>query len=207
MAHSALDEVTDSGAFDRSPSTFRSSVSRDASARFPAVPGRYHLYVSYACPWASRCLAYLKLKGLDAAIGFTSVKPIFGRTRDSDDHMGWVFPATTDEEPGAEPDPFNAAKTVRELYEIASTNYTGKPTVPVLWDKQLKTVVNNESSEIIRMLNTEFNDIAENPGLDLNPVHLQESIDEVNDLVYDAINNGVYKCGFAKKQGPYEEVN
>jgi putative glutathione S-transferase len=77
----------------------------------------------------------------------------------------------------------------------------------VLWDKQLKTVVNNESSEIIRMLNTEFNDIAENPGLDLNPVHLQESIDEVNDLVYDAINNGVYKCGFAKKQGPYEEVN
>uniref|UniRef100_A0ACD5TEI0 Uncharacterized protein n=1 Tax=Avena sativa TaxID=4498 RepID=A0ACD5TEI0_AVESA len=206
MAHSALDEVTDSGAFDRSPSTFRCSVSRDASARFPAVPGRYHLYVSYACPWASRCLAYLKLKGLDAAIGFTSVKPIFGRTRDSDDHMGWVFPATTDEEAGAEPDPFNAAKTVRELYEIASTNYTGKPTVPVLWDKQLKTVVNNESSEIIRMLNTEFNDIAENPGLDLNPAHLQESIDEVNDLVYDAINNGVYKCGFAKKQGPYEEA-
>ena len=77
----------------------------------------------------------------------------------------------------------------------------------VLWDKQLKTVVNNESSEIIRMLNSEFNEIAENPGLDLNPAHLQESIDEINDLVYDAINNGVYKCGFAKKQGPYEEVN
>ncbi|XP_047081542.1 glutathionyl-hydroquinone reductase YqjG-like [Lolium rigidum] len=206
MARSALDEVTDSGAFDRSPSTFRSFVSRDSSAPFPAVAGRYHLYVSYACPWASRCLAYLKLKGLDSAIGFTSVKPIFGRTKESDDHLGWVFPAATDEEPGAEPDPFNGAKTVRELYEIASTKYTGKPTVPLLWDKQLKTVVNNESSEIIRMLNNEFNEIAENPGLDLNPAHLQASIDEINDLVYDAINNGVYKCGFAKKQSPYDEA-
>ncbi|CAL5022255.1 unnamed protein product [Urochloa decumbens] len=206
MARSALDEVTDTGAFDRSPSTFRSSVSSDASARFPAVPGRYHLYVSYACPWASRCLAFLKLKGLDHAIGVTAVKPIFERTKETDDHLGWIFPATADEEPGAEPDPFNGAKSVRELYEIASTNYAGKPTVPVLWDKQLKTVVNNESSEIIRMLNTEFNDIAGNPGLDLYPVHLRASIDEINELVYDAINNGVYKCGFAKKQGPYDEA-
>ncbi|CAN6238001.1 unnamed protein product [Urochloa humidicola] len=206
MARSALDEVTDTGAFDRSPSTFRSSVSSDASARFPAVPGRYHLYVSYACPWASRCLAFLKLKGLDHAIGVTAVKPIFERTKETDDHLGWVFPATADEEPGAEPDPFNGARSVRELYEIASQNYAGKPTVPVLWDKQLKTVVNNESSEIIRMLNTEFNDIAGNPGLDLYPVHLRASIDEINDLVYDAINNGVYKCGFAKKQGPYDEA-
>ncbi|CAO2038525.1 unnamed protein product [Urochloa humidicola] len=206
MARSALDEVTDTGAFDRSPSTFRRSVSSDASARFPAVPGRYHLYVSYACPWASRCLAFLKLKGLDHAIGVTAVKPIFERTKDTDDHLGWVFPATADEEAGAEPDPFNGAKSVRELYEIASPNYAGKPSVPVLWDKQLKTVVNNESSEIIRMLNTEFNDIAGNPGLDLYPVHLQASIDEINELVYDAINNGVYKCGFAKKQGPYDEA-
>ncbi|KAG8058823.1 hypothetical protein GUJ93_ZPchr0002g26623 [Zizania palustris] len=206
MARTALDEVAETGAFDRSPSTFRSSVSRDSSARFPAVPGRYHLYVSFACPWASRCLAYLKLKGLDRAIAFTSVKPIFERTKETDDHMGWVFPATGDEEPGAEPDPFNGAKSVRELYEIASPNYSGKPTVPVLWDKHLKTVVNNESSEIIRMLNTEFNEIADNPGLDLYPPHLQASIDEINEIVYDAINNGVYKCGFAKKQGPYDEA-
>ncbi|MCH1922715.1 hypothetical protein L9G15_25210, partial [Shewanella sp. A3A] len=84
-----------------------------------AVPGRYHLYVSYACPWASRCLAYLKLKGLDNAIGFTYVKTIYERTRETDDHLGWVFPATGDEEPGADPDPFNGAKTIRELYEIA----------------------------------------------------------------------------------------
>jgi putative glutathione S-transferase len=206
MARSALDEVTDTGAFDRSPSTFRSSVSSDASARFPAVPGRYHLYVSYACPWASRCLAFLKLKGLDHAIGITAVKPIFERTKETDDHLGRVFPTTTDEEPGAKPDPFNGAKSVRELYEIASPNYAGKPSVPVLWDKQLKTVVNNESSEIIRMFNTEFNDIARNPGLDLYPVQLRASIDDINELVYDAINNGVYKCGFAKKQGPYDEA-
>uniref|UniRef100_A0A804UHL8 GST C-terminal domain-containing protein n=1 Tax=Zea mays TaxID=4577 RepID=A0A804UHL8_MAIZE len=209
-ARSALDEVTDTGAFDRSPSTFRSSVSRDG--RFPAVAGRYHLYVSYACPWASRCLAFLKLKGLDHAIGVTAVKPIFERTKESDEHLGWVFPAAADEEPGAEPDPLNGARSVRELYEIASSNYAGKPTVPcsiafqVLWDKQLKTVVNNESSEIIRMLNAEFNGIARNPGLDLYPAHLRASIDEANELVYDAINNGVYKCGFAKKQGPYDEA-
>nr|CAB3504671.1 unnamed protein product [Digitaria exilis] len=130
MARSALDEVTDTGAFDRSPSTFRSSVSGDASARFPAVPGRYHLYVSYACPWASRCLAFLKLKGLDHAIGVTAVKPIFERTKETDDHLGWVFPTTAEEEPGAEPDPLNGARSVRELYEIASPNYAGKPTVP-----------------------------------------------------------------------------
>ncbi|CAN6326658.1 unnamed protein product [Urochloa humidicola] len=147
MSRSAHDEVTDSGAFDPSPSTFRSFVSRDGSARFPAAAGRYHLYVSYSCPWACRCLAYLKLKGLDRAIGFT-----------------------------------------------------------VLWDKQLKTIVNNESSEIIRMLNTEFDEFAENPDLDLYPAHLQASIDEINELVYEGINIGVYKCGFAKQQGPYDEA-
>ncbi|XP_023156577.1 glutathionyl-hydroquinone reductase YqjG [Zea mays] len=164
IARSALDEVTYTGDFDRSPSTFRSSVSRDG--RFPTVAGRYHLYVSYACPWASRCLAFLKLKGLDHAIGVTVMKPIFERTKESDEHLGWVFPAVADEEPGAEPNPLNGAWSVRELYEIASSNYAGKPTIPVLWDKQLKTVVNNESSEIIRMLNAEFNGIARNPGLD-----------------------------------------
>uniref|UniRef100_A0A804Q1A1 Glutathione S-transferase family protein n=1 Tax=Zea mays TaxID=4577 RepID=A0A804Q1A1_MAIZE len=200
-ARSALDEVTDTGAFGRSPSTFRSSVSRDRW--FPAVAGRYHLYVSYACPWASRCLAFLKLKGLDHAIGVTVVKPIFERTKGSDEHLGWVFPAAADDEPDAEPNPLNGAQSVRELYEIARSNYAGKPTVPVLWDKQLKTVVNNESSEIIRMLNDEFDGITRNPGLDLYPAHLRASIDEANELVYDAINNDVYKCGFAKKKDDF----
>ncbi|KAL8513090.1 hypothetical protein ACS0TY_019316 [Phlomoides rotata] len=206
MARSALDEMSATGAFVRTPSTFRDSISKDPDSRFPAEAGRYHLYVSYACPWASRCLAYLKIKGLDKAISFTSVKPIWGRTKDSDEHMGWVFPASDTEEPGAEADSLNGAKSVRELYELASSNYSGKFTVPVLWDKKLKTIVNNESAEIIRMFNTEFNDIAENPGVDLYPPHLQAQINEINDSTYDSINNGVYKCGFAKKQEPYDEA-
>ncbi|XP_015885375.2 uncharacterized protein LOC107420824 isoform X1 [Ziziphus jujuba] len=204
MARSALDETSDSGAFTRTASTFRNSISRGPNSQFPAESGRYHLYISYACPWASRCLAYLKIKGLEKAISFTSVKPIWERTKESDEHMGWVFPATDTEEPGAEPDPLNGAKSIRELYELASTNYTGKYTVPVLWDKKLKTIVNNESSEIIRMFNVEFNEIAENPALDLYPSHLQAQIDQTNEWVYNLINNGVYKCGFATKQEPYD---
>ncbi|XP_038893698.1 glutathionyl-hydroquinone reductase YqjG isoform X1 [Benincasa hispida] len=206
MARSALDEMSSTGAFVRTASTFRNLISRDKSSEFPPESDRYHLYVSYACPWASRCLAYLKIKGLDKAISFTSVKPIWERTKDSDDHMGWVFPTSDTEEPGAEPDPLNGVRSIRELYELASTNYSGKYTVPVLWDKKLKTIVNNESSEIIRMLNTEFNDIAENPTLDLYPTHLQAHIDETNDWIYNGISNGVYKCGFARKQQPYDEA-
>ncbi|KAI8528497.1 hypothetical protein RHMOL_Rhmol12G0152500 [Rhododendron molle] len=147
MARSALDEMSDTGAFLRTPSTFRNFISRDPNSPFPPEAGRYHLYISYACPWASRCLAYLKIKGLDKAISFA-----------------------------------------------------------VLWDKKLKTIVSNESGEIIRMFNTEFNEIAENAALDLYPPHLQAQINEVNEWIYDGINNGVYKCGFAKKQGPYEEA-
>ncbi|XP_020591801.1 uncharacterized protein LOC110032492 [Phalaenopsis equestris] len=206
MLRSALNEVSPAGSFIRSPSTFRNFISKDPNAQFPAVSGRYHLYVSYACPWASRCLAYLKLKGLDKAIGYTAVKTKWERTKVTDEHIGWVFPVSSTEEPGADPDPWNGAKSIRELYELASSSYSGKYTVPVLWDKQLKTIVNNESAEIIRMLNTEFNAIAENADLDLYPSHLQSVIDEVNVWVYDAINNGVYKCGFAKKQGPYDEA-
>lgn len=206
MARSALDEKTKSGAFLRTPSTFRNFISRDPSSTFPAEAGRYHLYISYACPWASRCLAYLKIKGLDKAISYTSVKPIWERTKDSDQHMGWVFPISDTEEAGAEPDHLNGAKNIRELYELASANYSGKYTVPVLWDMKLKTIVNNESSEIIRMFNTEFNDVAENAGLDLYPPQLQTQINEMNDFTYESINNGVYKCGFATKQEPYEEA-
>ncbi|CAL9099779.1 unnamed protein product [Musa textilis] len=205
MARSALDEMTESGAFNRTPSTFRDFISKDKTSQFPAESGRYHLYISYGCPWASRCLAFVKLKGLDKAISYTSVKPIWERTKESDEHFGWVFPSST-EEPGAEPDPLNGAKSIRELYELASSNYVGKYTVPVLWDKKLKTIVSNESAEIIRMFNTEFNDIAENADLDLYPSHMQALIDEANEWIYDRINNGVYKCGFAKKQGPYDEA-
>lgn len=194
------------GAFERTASTFRNIVSREPGSVFPVESGRYHLYISYACPWASRCLAYLKIKGLDQAIDFTSVKPVWERTKDSDEHTGWVFASSSTEEAGADLDPLNGAKSIRELYELASTNYSGKYTVPVLWDKKLKTIVNNESAEIIRMFNSEFNDIAENAALDLYPPHLQSLINEANEWIYDGINNGVYQCGFAKKQEPYDEA-
>lgn len=207
MARSALVETTNTGAFNRTPSTFRNFISKDKASQFPAEAGRYHLYISYACPWASRCLSYVMLKGLHKAITFTSVKAKWERTNENDEHFGWVFPlSSNDQEDGAEPDPLNGAKSIREIYELASSNYSGKYTVPVLWDKKLKTIVSNESAEIIRMLNTEFNEIAENADLDLYPSQLQAKIDEVNDWVYDAINNGVYKCGFAKKQAPYDEA-
>ncbi|XP_042438758.1 glutathionyl-hydroquinone reductase YqjG-like isoform X1 [Zingiber officinale] len=206
MSRSALDEMTESGAFNRTPSTFRNFISKEKTSQFPSETGRYHLYISYACPWASRCLSFLMLKGLEKDISYTAVKPIWERTKENDEHFGWVFPSSSTEEPGAEPDPLNGAKSIRELYELASTNYIGKYTVPVLWDKKLKTIVNNESAEIIRMLNTEFNDIADNPTLDLYPPHMQTKIDELNEWVYDTINNGVYRCGFAKKQGPYNEA-
>ncbi|KAJ3692329.1 hypothetical protein LUZ60_012679 [Juncus effusus] len=206
MAKSALDEMTGTGAFNRTPSTFRDFISREKESRFPAEPGRYHLYISYACPWASRCLSYIKLKGLDKAISFSSVKPIWERTKEGEEHFGWVFPGTDSEEAGADPVSLNGCRSVRELYELASSEYSGKYTVPVLWDKKQKTIVNNESSEIIRMFNTEFDDVAQNPDLDLYPTRLRPVIDEVNEWVYDAINNGVYKCGFAKKQEPYNEA-
>ncbi|KAG6641494.1 glutathionyl-hydroquinone reductase YqjG-like [Carya illinoinensis] len=206
MAKSGVDETSESGAFVKTASTFRNFISKDPNSQFPAEAGRYHLYVSYACPWASRCLTYVKIKGLDKAISFTPVKPKWERTKETDEYMGWVFPASETEEPGAKPDPLNGAKSIRELYELASPNYSGKYSVPVLWDKKLKTIVSNESAEIIRMLNTEFNDIAENAALDLYPPHLQAKIDETNEWVYHGINNGVYRCGFARKQEPYEEA-
>lgn len=143
-ARVSLDEMSDSGEFKRTASTFRSFISRDKSSEFYAESGRYHLYISYACPWASRCYAFLKLKGLEDYIGGTSVKP------------KWE-------------------------YELSSSNYSGKYTVPVLWDKKNKIIVNNESSEITRMLNSEFNDIEKYPEVDLYPPHLQSQIDEVND--------------------------
>ncbi|KAF3488568.1 hypothetical protein F2Q69_00055292 [Brassica cretica] len=157
--------------------------------------------------WASRCLAVLKLKGLDKAITFTSVQPLWKKTKENDEHMGWVFPDSDKEVPGAERDHINGAKSVRGLYDIASLNYTGKCTVPVLWGKKLNTIVNNESSEILRMFSTEFNHFAEIPCLDLYPPNLRSLINiETNEWVHHGINNGVYKCGFATTQTAYDEA-
>lgn len=131
MARSAAEETADSGAFSRTPSSFRNIISRDPNSPFPAEPGRYHLYIAYACPWACRCLSYLKIKGLEKAIAFTPVKPKWEKTKADEEHLGWVFPASDTEDPGAEPDTVNGAKSIRDLYELANANYSGKYSVPV----------------------------------------------------------------------------
>ncbi|KAH9941900.1 glutathione S-transferase [Epithele typhae] len=184
------------GAFVRPASSFRKFIQR--GGEFPPEKGRYHLYVSYACPWATRTLIVRKLKGLEDFIGVTVVSPRMGSE-------GWPF-ASVDAFPGADADPFHDSKHIRDIYLSIEPNYEGRFTVPVLWDSKSKMIVNNESSEIIRMLNTEFNDLlpADKAGLDLYPESLRKDIDEVNDWVYPTINNGVYRSGFATSQEAYE---
>ncbi|MDJ0567905.1 MAG: glutathione S-transferase family protein [Pleurocapsa sp. MO_192.B19] len=195
-------EQDNKGRFQRNPTTFRDRVSAseadrivtDDSSSFPAVANRYHLYVSYACPWAHRTLIMRSLKGLTDAISISVVDPLMG----SD---GWEF----SDFPSTIPDMVNETKYLREVYALADNNYTGRVTVPILWDKQTSTIVNNESREIIRMFDTEFNQIAKN-DLDLYPQELQEKIDRAIDDIYQPINNGVYKAGFAQSQEAYEEA-
>lgn len=182
------------GDFQRGESSFRHWVRADGSTAFPAETGRYHLYVSYACPWASRALMMRGLKKLKDAISVTAV----------DWHMtdeGWHF-STRD---GATPDPILGARYLREVYLAADPQATTRVTVPVLWDKQQKVIVNNESSEVIRMLNSEF-DAFGDASRDFYPPDLRGEIDQVNARVYDTVNNGVYKCGFATAQAAYEKA-
>ncbi len=188
------DTESTGGKFVRSDSAFRDWVTADGSSGFKAEPGRYHLYVSLACPWASRALIFRKLKGLEEAIGLSVVDPHMGSN-------GWEF----SEGPGCIPDTVNGARYLYEIYTKAKPDYTGRVTVPVLWDKQRQTIVNNESSDIIRMLNRAFDEFG-NPDLDFYPEALRADIDAVNDVVYDTVNNGVYKAGFATKQEAYEEA-
>ena len=180
------------GNFLRQESRFRGRVTRDGSSGYRALPGRYHLYVSLACPWAHRTLIFRALKGLDNAISVSIVDPLM-----LDD--GWAF----SEFPGCVPDTVNGARYLREVYAKADPRYSGRVTVPVLWDRETGTIVNNESSEIIRMLNSEFEDIARLHE-DYYPQPLRAEIDAVNRLVYENINNGVYRCGFATTQEAYE---
>jgi len=221
MGKTALDEMSKDGAFKRTDSTFRNAISKD-SKEFPPSAGRYHLYIAYGCPWANRCLAVLHIKGLQDAIGVSIVHPSWARTRPDDDadlHCGWQFvdPATTPTVPsvqglgalsteGCVPDTVNNARFVRDLYLMADpTDANPKYTVPILWDKESKTIVNNESSEIMRLLNREFNAFAKNPAVDLCPEALLPTIDACNEWTY-GINNGVYKCGFATSQQAYDEA-
>jgi putative glutathione S-transferase len=174
------------GEFIRKESQFRDSL---GSEKFPAEKDRYHLYISYACPWASRALAFLKLKGLEDIVSYSVVDALMAEN-------GWSF--------ANHPEPLYGQKYLYEIYTKAKANYSGRVTVPVLWDKKNETIVNNESSEIIRMFNSAFNDITGNED-DYYPEALRKEINEINDYVYDRINNGVYKAGFATTQKVYDK--
>ncbi|KAJ4983019.1 glutathione S-transferase [Stagonosporopsis vannaccii] len=198
-----VDPKDKSGEFKRQQSVFRSFIENKPGAEFPAEKDRYHLYVSYACPWAHRTLIVRNLKGLQDIITFTSVHW----------HMaekGWRF-ATPDEKlPGENvtPDPLHNDYThLRDIYFEQNPNYEGRFTVPTLYDKKQKRIVSNESSEIIRMLYTEFDDLIadEYKKVDLFPKDLQKDIDELNEWVYNDINNGVYKSGFATTEDAYKK--
>lgn len=186
------------GQFERSESQFRHWITADGragpsgAAGFKAQAGRYHLYVSLACPWAHRTLIFRKLKGLESMISVSVVNPLMGE-------QGWTFA----EGPGVVADPLLQAKYMHQLYTAADPNYSGRVTIPVLWDKQHNVMVNNESSEIIRMFNSAFDEIGAKPG-DYYPEALRAEIDRINTHVYDSINNGVYQAGFATSQKAYE---
>lgn len=223
IPHTALDELNANGQFVRTMASFRNWISSDPGSQFPPEKGRYHLYVSYACPWAHRTLLVRSLKKLESVISVTIVHPIWQRTRpEVDEHVGWFFgdpkgkPVSNSAGiggpfppvyKGTEPNPFeNGSKTIREIYEY-SKDVNGKYSVPILWDTVHKTIVSNESSEIIRMLNKEFNGFSERKELDLYPEgQLRSEIDLVNEWVYSGLNNGVYKCGFAKTQNAYDQA-
>lgn len=194
------DTKSTGGKFVRKDSSFRHWVTMDGSpgptgeGGFIAEANRYHLYVSLACPWAHRTLIFRKLKGLDGMISVSAVNTFM---RDE----GWTF------SPGESviPDTVNNKQRLHEIYTLADPNYTGRVTVPVLWDKQRNTIVSNESSEIIRMFNSAFDGVGAREG-DYYPDEHQQEIDELNALIYDNVNNGVYKAGFATTQSAYEDA-
>src|SRR4051812_11730272 len=187
------------GAFVRGESPFRNWITPDGAAGpsgeggFPAEAGRYHLYVSYACPWAHRTMIFRALKGLADLISVSVVSPKMP------DETGWSF--KTDE--GSTGDALYGSEYLYNIYQKARPDHTGRVTVPVLWDKQRQTIVNNESADIIRMLNTAFNGLTGNDD-DYYPEPLRPSIDAINKRIYDTVNNGVYKSGFATRQAAYE---
>lgn len=193
-----LDSEIEDGAFIRQDSQFRNWVTIDGKAGpsgeggFQAEPNRYHLYVSYACPWAHRTLIFRKLKGLESIISVSVVNPDMG-------DEGWKFGGY----PAATEDHVNDFDFLYQAYRLTDPDYSGIVTVPVLWDKKQNIIVNNESSEIIRMLNSAFNAYSENQ-IDYYPDSLRAKIDKINPFIYENINNGVYRCGFANSQAAYE---
>ena len=180
------------GRFIRQRSGFRHRIGGDSP--FPAQGGRYVLYVAYLCPWASRALIALRLKGLEHAIEVCAVDPRLG-------DRGWTFTG----EMGSDTDTFGGARYMHELYTKAHPVYTGRATVPVLWDKQGRTIVNNESADILQIFNRDFSALARQ-DVDLRPAALEEEIEWVNQFLYNDFNNGVYQAGFAGSQGAYDEA-
>jgi len=182
------------GGFVRQTSGFRDFISSDGSTAFTAEPDRYHLYVALICPWASRALIARKLKGLESLIGVTVVEPQLGA-------QGWRFGNF----PGAQPDPLNNAQYLHEIYTRVAPDYTGRATVPVLWDRKTATIVSNESADIVRMFNSGFGDLADN-RIDLYPAALRAEIDALNESLYPRLNNGVYRAGFATTSVSYQQA-
>ncbi|MBD8118832.1 glutathione S-transferase family protein [Pantoea agglomerans] len=182
------------GGFVRQTSGFRHFISSDGSTEFAAEADRYHLYVALICPWASRALIARKLKGLESLISVTVVEPQLGA-------QGWRFGSF----PGAQHDSLNNAQYLHEIYTRVAPDYTGRATVPVLWDKKTGTIVSNESADIVRMFNSGFGDLADN-RIDLYPAALRPEIDALNESLYPRLNNGVYRAGFATTSISYQQA-
>ncbi len=194
-------EQSASGEFERQEDAFREWISSDGSTGYPAVAGRYHLYVSLACPWASRTVIARKLLGLEEIVGLTVVDPVR-------DERGWAF---RDPEAGGSPpesftstDPVNGFHFLRQAYVTTDPNFDGRVTVPVLWDKETRKIVNNCEDDICRMFNDAFRQLARNRSVDLFPSDIHSEQAKLSDFIYGNVNNGVYKAGFATRQRPYE---
>ena len=194
-------EQSESGEFQRQEDAFREWISNDGSTPYPAAANRYHLYVSLACPWASRTVIFRKLKGLEDAIGMTIVDPIR-------DDKGWAFRDPSGKIlPGAAfetTDPINGFQFLSEAYKATDPNFDERVTVPVLWDKETKKIVNNCEDDICRMFSDVFNEFAKNKSVDLFPKEIEAEHAKLCSFLYDNVNNGVYRAGFATRQRPYE---
>jgi len=186
------DEQSTAGEFKRQPDTFRGWVTANGSSGYPAATGRYHLYVSWACPWAHRTIIVRKLKGLESVVGMTVVDPIR-------DEQGWAFR----EGPGHSVDPINGFHFLSEAYRATDPHFRGRVTVPVLWDTVTKRIVSNSDDDLMRILNSEFNRFTKSQ-IDLYPEKLRPEIDELNSFIYENVNDGVYRAGFATSQNTYE---
>ena len=186
-------ETSSSGEFERQEDAFRAWITDDGSTPYPTAAGRYHLYVSLACPWASRTVILRKLKGLERAIGMTVVDPVR-------DERGWAFR----DGPGHSTDPVNGFAFLSQAYQATDPHFDGRVTVPVLWDKETGRIVNNCEDDICLMFNNAFRAQAEHPDLDLFPKEIAPEHAGLADFIYENVNNGVYRAGFATRQRPYE---